>query len=199
MWILCTLLEGGTGPTANNTSRFCLELFALSIAWIVLLGDSLHAVLGHLSSDTYKIIGFFIVVPTTLLPLHLLSIPSLISLFSSFLLILILLIDGFSKSAAPGSILHPVHTSLGPDMENYNFLGGLGLLIAGFGGHAIIPSLALDMKSPHKFNKVCDWSFGIASVIFMVTGAAGYLMFGDKVTDEVSPIYWAGILAHGVE
>jgi vesicular inhibitory amino acid transporter len=162
-----------------------LELFALSIAWIVLLGDSLHAVLGRFSTDTYKIIGFFIVVPTTLLPLHLLSIPSLISLFSSFLLILILLIDGFSKSAAPGSIIHPVKTSLGPDMENYNFLGGLGLLIAGFGGHAIIPSLALDMKSPHKFNKVCDWAFGIASVIFMITGTAGYLMFGDKVTDEV--------------
>ncbi|KAJ9111124.1 hypothetical protein QFC19_001323 [Naganishia cerealis] len=104
----------------------------------------------------------------------------------SFLLILILLIDGFSKSAAPGSILHPVRTSLGPDMENYNFLGGLGLLIAGFGGHAIIPSLALDMKSPHKFNKVCDWAFGIASVIFMITGTAGYLMFGDKVTDEIT-------------
>ncbi|KAJ9093388.1 hypothetical protein QFC21_006418 [Naganishia friedmannii] len=165
---------------------FCLELFALSIAWIVLLGDSLHAVLGRFSTDTYKIIGFFIVVPTTLLPLHLLSIPSLISLFSSFLLILILLIDGFSKSAAPGSIIHPVKTSLGPDMENYNFLGGLGLLIAGFGGHAIIPSLALDMKSPHKFNKVCDWAFGIASVIFMITGTAGYLMFGDKVTDEIT-------------
>jgi vesicular inhibitory amino acid transporter len=139
--------------------RFCCELFALAIAWIVLLGDSLEALLGHFSSDGWKIVGFFIVAPTTLLPLHLLSIPSLISLFSSLLLIVILLIDGFSKNAAPGSILHPVHTNLGPQMENYNFLGGLGLLIAGFGGHAIIPSLAIDMKSPEKFDRVVNWAF----------------------------------------
>jgi vesicular inhibitory amino acid transporter len=44
-------------------------------------------------------------------------------------------------------------------MENYNFLGGLGLLIAGFGGHAIIPSLAIDMKSPEKFDRVVNWAF----------------------------------------
>lgn len=52
-----------------------------------------------------------------------------------------------------------MQTSLGPSMENYNFLGGLGLLIAGFGGHAIIPSLAIDMKSPEKFDRVVNWAF----------------------------------------
>lgn len=71
----------------------------------------------------------------------------------------ILLIDGFSKKTAPGSILHPVETSLGPDLNNANYLGGLGLLIAGFGGHAIIPSLAIDMKSPHKFNRVVNIAY----------------------------------------
>jgi vesicular inhibitory amino acid transporter len=110
--------------------------------------------LGVLSPDTYKLIGFFIVAPTTLLPLHLLSIPSIMSLVSSTVVILILLIDGFTKKTAPGSLVDPVHTSLGPDMTHANVLGGLGLLIAGFGGHAIIPSLAIDMKDPRKFNKV---------------------------------------------
>lgn len=134
---------------------FCLELFALAIAWIVLFGDSLAAVLpGGLSSNTYKVIGFFIVAPTTLLPLHLLSIPSILSLVSSLVVIVILLIDGFGKTSAPGSILHPVPTSWGPDWTGGNVLGGLGLLIAGFGGHAIIPSLAIDMKEPKKFDKV---------------------------------------------
>jgi vesicular inhibitory amino acid transporter len=92
-------------------------------------------------------------------------------------------------------------------MENYNFLGGLGLLIAGFGGHAIIPSLAIDMKSPEKFDRVVNWAFVsgshlalvhvsygtdvrstlqfIASVVFAISGVAGYLMFGDKVSDAI--------------
>ncbi len=129
----------------------------------MLFGDSLYSVLGGLSANTYKLIGFFIIVPTTLLPLHLLSIPSIMSLVSSFVVIVILLVDGFSKKTAPGSIVNPVPTSLGPDWTNGNVLGGLGLLIAGFGGHAIIPSLAIDMKEPQKFNKVRGqvWGMGM--------------------------------------
>ncbi len=143
----------------DSFSRFCVELFALSTAWIVIFGDSLHSVLPQFSADIYKVVGFFVVLPTTLLPLRLLSIPSLLSLISSFAIIVILLIDGFSKTTAPGSILHPTETSLLPDLNNANVLGGLGLLIAGFGGHAIIPSLAIDMRHPEKFNRVVNVAY----------------------------------------
>lgn len=166
--------------------RFCCELFALSIAWIVLFGDSLEAVLGYLPSNTYKIIGFFIIAPTTLLPLHLLSIPSLLSFFSSVLLILILVIDGLTKKDAPGSIIDPAITNLAPEWQNGNFLGGIGLLLAGFGGHAILPSLARDMREPHKYNKTINTAYLVAGFLFAVCGAAGYLMFGHNVTSEVT-------------
>ena len=53
------------------------------------------------------------VLPTTLMPLRLLSLPSLLSTIS-FLLILVILIDGFWKTSPPGSILHPEQTSFLP-------------------------------------------------------------------------------------
>lgn len=94
------------------------------------------------------------VVPTTLLPLSILSLPSLLSTLSSLLLVLIILIDGFSKSTSPGSLLHPEPTNFGPEWTHGNWLGGIGLILAGFGGHAVVPGLARDMKHPEHFDRV---------------------------------------------
>lgn len=93
-------------------------------------------------------------VPTTLIPLRLLSLPSILSTISTFILIVIILIDGFGKDSAPGSILHPAETSIFPQWRSANFLGGIGFVLAGFGGHAVVPSLARDMKHPENFDKV---------------------------------------------
>ena len=35
-----------------------MELFSLSVAFVVLFGDTLHAVLGHFSSNQYKLLCF---------------------------------------------------------------------------------------------------------------------------------------------
>lgn len=99
------------------------------------------------------------VLPTTLLPLHLLSLPSLLSTLSSLLLVLVLLLDGFLKSSPPGSILHPGPTNWTPEWNSGNFLGGVGLVLAGFGGHAVVPGLARDMKYPECFDKVINRAF----------------------------------------
>jgi hypothetical protein len=40
-----------------------------------------------------------------------------------------------------------------------NWLGGIGLVLAGFGGHAVMPSLARDMKHPERFDKVINKAF----------------------------------------
>ena len=103
--------------------------------------------LNHCFSD-------FSVLPTTLLPLHLLSLPSLLSTVSTLLLVIIILVNGLFKTSSPGSILHPSPTDWLPELTNANWLGGIGLVLAGFGGHAVVPSLARDMKNPEHFDKV---------------------------------------------
>ena len=128
------------------------------------------------------------VLPTTLLPLHLLSLPSLLSTISTFLLVLVILLDGLIKTSAPGSIIHPSPTSFGPELKDANWLGGIGLVLAGFGGHAVVPSLARDMRNPHHFDQVINKAFAIAAGVSFVAGAAGYLMIGNTVSDEVSRV-----------
>nr|ODO02128.1 hypothetical protein L204_00855 [Cryptococcus depauperatus CBS 7855] len=157
---------------------FCTELFALGVALILLFGDTLHVLFSNVSSNTWKLIGFFIIVPTTLLPLHLLSLPSRLSLVSSLLLVIVLVIDGILPKATPsnpsphGSILHPEPT--------------MGLILAGFGGHAVMPSLARDMKQPEKFERIVNKAFIIATSISFIAGAAGYMMMGSEVSDEIT-------------
>lgn len=94
------------------------------------------------------------VLPTTLLPLHLLSLPSLLSTVSTFLLVIVILTNGFTKTKPPGSLLHPAPTDLWPEFTHANWLGGVGLVLAGFGGHAVVPSLARDMRNPEHFDMV---------------------------------------------
>ncbi|KAK4688314.1 hypothetical protein P7C73_g1792, partial [Tremellales sp. Uapishka_1] len=146
----------GTGASISISLLFCLELYALGI------------------------------LPTALMPLRLLSLPSLLATLSSFLLIIIILVDGFSKSAAPGSLRHPEPTSWGPETSQANWLGGIGLVLAGFGGHAVIPSLARDMRNPQNFDKIINRAFVIATFISFIAGAAGYLMIGNTVSDEIT-------------
>jgi vesicular inhibitory amino acid transporter len=153
---------------------------------MVLLGDSLNALFPSISSDMWKIIGLVVILPTTFLPLWFLSFPSVLSTFCTVLLIGIVVFDGLWKTDAPGSILDPMPTHLGPELEGANWLGGVGLVLAGFGGHAVIPSIARDMKHPESASRVFNIAFTIAGAIAFAAGATGYLMFGDEVSDQIT-------------
>jgi len=41
------------------------------------------------------------------------------------------------------------------------------------------------MIDPSQFDYMIDWAFVVASVIYMLIGYAGYLMFGGNVSEEV--------------
>ncbi|BEI79840.1 hypothetical protein CcaverHIS002_0103690 [Cutaneotrichosporon cavernicola] len=51
------------GPAAGAAINvlFCLELFAIGVALMVLLGDSLNALFPSVSSDMWKVIGLFVI------------------------------------------------------------------------------------------------------------------------------------------
>lgn len=64
-----------------------------------------------------------------------------------------------------------------------------------FAGHAVIPSLAKDMIDPSQFDYMIDWAFVVASVIYMLIGYAGYLMFGANVSEEVCFAVFTGFFS----
>lgn len=175
------------GPQSGPwiSAVFCLELFTVSVALVTLYADSLHAVMPAYSSNTYKLLGLVILIPTMILPLSVLSYTSIIGIISTLLIIAVILIDGFSKPDSPGSLWSPAETSLG--IRGVGELGlSFGLFMAGFSGHAVIPSLVRDMVDPTQFDDMITQAFAVATAIYAVIGMAGYIMFGNAVSEEFS-------------
>lgn len=116
---------------------------------MTLYADSLHSVWDAYSANTYKLWGLILyvpsfiikvisshdsfdisLVPTVFLPLSVLSYTSILGIFSTLLIILVVLIDGFTKKDSPGSLLHPAETSF--SIRSWKGLGvSFGLFMAG--------------------------------------------------------------------
>ncbi|PAV21981.1 amino acid transporter [Pyrrhoderma noxium] len=175
------------GPRSRfiTSSLFCLELFSVSVVLVTLFGDSLHSVIPTYSSETYKIIGLAIFIPSVFCPLSVLSYTSIIGIISTLLIVAVLFIDGLSKTDSPGSLWSPAPTNF--LIAGWGELGiAFGLFMAGFSGHAVLPSLARDMANPKEFNRMINMAFTAATIIYAIIGGCGYLMFGNSVSDEVS-------------
>lgn len=92
------------------------------------------------------------------LPLSFLAYTSIIGIVSTILILFVVFFDGFSKQTSPGSLISPAPTDLAP--YSVETLGvAFGLMMAGFSGHAVIPSLAKDMRDPRQFDKMIEWAF----------------------------------------
>ncbi|KAG8856309.1 hypothetical protein FRB96_006460 [Tulasnella sp. 330] len=180
--------QAAFGPRANVATSilFCFELFAVSVILVVLFADSLHAVLPLYSADTYKIIGLFIIIPTSFLPLRTLSFASILGVLSTFTLIVVLLGDGLGKKTAPGSLWESADTDWFPPTPLVTVPISFGLFMAGFSGHAVVPSIVRDMQDPRQYKSMINWAFLIATIVYCLIGAAGYRMFGNGVSAEVS-------------
>ncbi|KAJ7130062.1 transmembrane amino acid transporter protein-domain-containing protein [Mycena crocata] len=175
----------GSWATPITGFMFCFELFAVSVLLVTLYADSLHAVLPQVSSNTYKLWSLVLILPTVFLPLRLLSYSSILGILSTILILFVIFVDGLSKHTAPGSLWSPAETSL--SVSSWSNLGiSFGLFIAGFGCHPLIPSLARDMIEPQKFERMINISFTIVTCVYALLAVAGYLMFGNAVSGEIS-------------
>ncbi|KAL9936248.1 hypothetical protein V8E36_005090 [Tilletia maclaganii] len=174
------------GPNARwvVTALFCLELWAVSTALIILFGDSVYAMLRVGSPAVWKAVGFLIVLPTTFLPLRFLSPISVVGIISTITLFVVVLADGLIKREAPGSLWDPRIDNLGPQWSRLPL--SFGLIMSGFSSHPVIPSLFKDMQEPRRFPQMLDRAYLVATVVYLGMGLAGYLMFGSTVTDEIT-------------
>ncbi|KAJ7066988.1 transmembrane amino acid transporter protein-domain-containing protein [Mycena amicta] len=127
---------------------------------------AVSVILVTLYADSLNsLIPRYSLIPTVFLPLALLSYTSILGILSTIIVLFVLLVDGVSKTERPGSLWSPARH---------------------FSGHAVIPSLARDMIDPSEFDKMIDWAFVVATSIYALIGCAGYLMFGNSVSAEIS-------------
>lgn len=174
------------GPSARILISlfFCLELWAVSVALIILFGDSMSAIFPHIAPSAFKILGYCLVLPSVFLPLKFLSPISVIGIVSTFTLVVVVISDGLIKKEAPGSLWSIAPTTLGPRWDRLPL--SFGLIMSGFSSHPIIPSLVRDMKDPSKFPRMLNLAYVAATILYLGMGMVGYAMFGTSVSEEIT-------------
>lgn len=174
------------GPSARVMISlfFCLELWAVSVALIILFSDSMAAIFPSIPAAAFKTIGYAIVLPTVFLPLKFLSPISVVGIISTFTLVIVVLSDGLIKKESPGSLWSPAPTALTPRWSKLPL--SFGLIMSGFSSHPIIPSLVRDMKDPAQFPRMLNLAYLAATIMYLSMGIIGYAMFGRSVSDEIT-------------
>ncbi|BGP09203.1 Vacuolar amino acid transporter 1 [Rhodotorula toruloides] len=163
---------------------FLVELLTFSVATVELFADSMASLFPKVGALAFKLISYGILLPTTFLPLRILSLTSLIGIMSSFVLLAVLITDGAVKHDAPGSLVQVMPTSIWPRWKRFPL--SFGLLMSGFSGHAVVPSLYRDMAHPQHFPSMINVAYIIAFSTSLVFAVLGYLMFGNDVSSEIT-------------
>ncbi|CAO3627268.1 unnamed protein product [Mucor hiemalis] len=164
---------------------FLTELITCSVALVVLLSDGIDSLFPGHDPIFVRIISFFILTPTLFIPVRHLSYTSLLGILSVFSLLIVIIYDGLSKPDAPGSLHEMADTSVLPE-DWMSVPMSFGLIMAGFAGHAVFPTIYRDMKSPKQFNKMVNYTYIVTASVYMTVAACGYYMFGSQTMQEIT-------------
>ncbi|OZJ03327.1 hypothetical protein BZG36_04222 [Bifiguratus adelaidae] len=164
---------------------FLTELCTSSIALVVLLGDALVALFPTVPMSTFRLISLFILTPLTFLPVRKLSYTSLLGIISAACLVIVVVVDGLTKEERPGSLRDPMPTDIWPSDWTTVPLS-FGLIMAGFAGHAVFPTVYRDMEEPKHYKTMVNWTYIVTTLVYFCMAACGYLMFGSTVMQEIT-------------
>lgn len=164
---------------------FTLELLGANIALVILFADSLDALIPGYGVPGWKIFCGIILVPLSLVPLRYLSFSSVLGILSCSGILILTLVDGATKAHHPGSLRDLAQTTVFPPKWSDVPLS-IGLLMAPWGGLGVFPNIYRDMRHPARYRKAVNVTYAYAYSIDIALTIAGYLMFGQKVLDEVT-------------
>ncbi|KAI8908207.1 transmembrane amino acid transporter protein-domain-containing protein [Powellomyces hirtus] len=165
---------------------FCLELTASSVALVILISDSVTAIIPSWHHAIVKAVAVAVMIPVTWpTSLKWASYGSLVGIVALVNLLVIIMYDGLSTTESPGSLLVPAETHLWPRDWNAVPLA-IGLIMAGFCGHSVFPNIYRDMEQPAKYTKMLNSSYVITTVVYVSIAAAGYTMFGNSTMPEIT-------------
>ncbi|PKS11880.1 hypothetical protein jhhlp_001174 [Lomentospora prolificans] len=167
----------GLEEACSNRGAVCL---------VVLFADSMDLLFpDFLSALRWKALCVVVLLPLHFLPLRLLSVTSVIGIFSCLGIVTIVILDGLIKPSTPGSLIEPAATYLFPKRWSTLPLS-FGLLLSPWGGHSVFPNIYRDMRHPYKYKKALKTTFSFTYLLDATTAAAGILMFGDDVRDSIT-------------
>lgn len=174
---------------------FLAELFGAGCMFLILMGDHLAVLcpgvppfVGLTQPQTWVIVSAVVVLPTTWTSeLRILSYTSLLGIGSSLVLASVLFLAGLVGPVVPergGSLWHPQPTHAIGQLEHVPLV--LGLVMAGYSGHACLPSINTAMRRRSEYPMVLQVSYICTLGIYLFVGTIGYMMYGDLAYQEVS-------------
>ncbi|CAO3606986.1 unnamed protein product [Mucor fragilis] len=165
---------------------FLTELITCSVALVVLLSDGIESLFPGHDPLFIRCISFLILTPTLFIPIRHLSYTSLLGILSIFSLLAVILYDGLSKPHAPGS-LHEMAADASVLPQDWMAVPmSFGLIMAGFAGHAVFPTIYRDMESPKDYKKMVNYTYIVTAIVYMTVAASGYAMFGSETMQEIT-------------
>ncbi|CAG8588866.1 13783_t:CDS:2, partial [Cetraspora pellucida] len=187
---LCTYADMGAIAFGERTrlfisTLFSLELIASATALVILVGDSLHEIFPDTSIITLKVIAWSVMTPLTLIAIRYLSYFSLLGILSATTLVSVVIFDGLTKFERPGSLFDPMPTEIWPP-SLWTLPISFGLIMAGFTGHAVFPTVYRDMQRPEKYPRMVNLTYKWTSVVYILMAVCGYMMFGNITKQEVT-------------
>ncbi|KIX10570.1 uncharacterized protein Z518_01654 [Rhinocladiella mackenziei CBS 650.93] len=166
-------------------SLFILELTAANVALIILFADSMNSLIPGLNVLEWKVLIAVGLIPLNFVPFRTLSVTSVIGIFCCLGIIIIVFADGLIKPRSPGSLRDVAKTYAFP--EDWRTIPlSLGLFMAPWGGHSVFPAIYKDMRHPQKYDRAVKYTYLFTYGLDLSMAVLGYLMFGDKVRDEVT-------------
>lgn len=166
---------------------FFIELFTACCMYIILMGDNLNKLFPHMTAQQLMGIAFAIVLPTTwLTDLSILSNLSIVGILSSLFLMGVLLFLGLTQPRGEfgGSILEPEPTLMLAEMDRIPL--ALGLVMVGFAGHAVFPSIYMSMKRRDQYPEVLNITYMVTCTVYMLMAVCGYLAYGPLTQQEIT-------------
>lgn len=164
---------------------FTIELLAACVALAVLFADSLDALVPGWGLIEWKLLCGLILIPLCFVPLRYLSVTSVLGIISCIGIVILIFVDGALKAHSPGSLRDPALTSLFPQRWSTLPLS-FGLLMSPWGGHSVFPNIYRDMRHPLKYTRAINYTYFFTYLLDALIAVAGFLMFGQKVLNEVT-------------
>uniref|UniRef100_A0A7S4PPD0 Amino acid transporter transmembrane domain-containing protein n=1 Tax=Guillardia theta TaxID=55529 RepID=A0A7S4PPD0_GUITH len=179
---------------------FIAETFGYCCVYLIIEGENLHhqfanvAVFQDWARQDFMVLSAVLFLPTVLLRnLSWLSYFSALGVFSSIMLLVGVAITGLWESIPPnqkycsapctGSLIRPSPTD---DIHLDSLTKVIGLIMVGFAGHAVFPTLRNDMIDKKQYTKMVDVSYVAVTVTYAGMAAVGYVMFGVAAQSEIT-------------
>jgi len=170
---------------------FIIELGSACALYLVVMGDNLSAVFPEVPEFWLILIIAALCLPTTWLAnLAWLSYFSILGVIASLFLFTVVLIQGASIPHNPepgmptGSFLHPSKTTLYTSIDQWPLC--FGLIMVGYAGHAVFPSLYTGMQDTKMYRTVLNITYLVVGGVYISLAVLGYLMYGQDTLQEVT-------------